>query len=194
WRLADNKTLWISREHEAEVRCLAFSPDGQRLVTGGTERVIRVFDSRLPEPTWQGGAASVRGAETLPAEPTLVPAEPRTGLAVTADGRGLATTRAKDLRVWGTSSGPGLGHVEVGDDLRSAAFSPDGQWVVAGTARGPIHVWEAGTGKPLRVLEGHNAPITALTVASLSVLTNARVLLASGSCRGQDVWLWDVAS
>jgi WD40 repeat protein len=104
----------------------------------------------------------------------------------------LAITAAKALRIWDTSSGQMRGQIDLTIELCSAAFSPDGQRVAAGTSSGSIRVWEAETGKPLPALEGQTVPATALAFAPHSAFAGAAVVLASGSSRGQDVWVWDL--
>jgi WD40 repeat protein len=195
WRLADNKTVWALREHEGEVRCLAFSPDGLKLASGGTDRLIRVFDSRLPEPSWQPATptAAVRVAQE-PDEPAVIvnPPEPRGGLALSPDGRRVVTTAEKSLRVWDAASGQMVGQLESSMVLQSAVFSPDGKLIAAGTCDGPIQVWDAATGRQHNTLDGQTVPITSLALAPRSPFAGTAALVASASCRGQDVWLWDI--
>jgi WD40 repeat protein len=50
-----------------------------------------------------------------------------------------------------------LGHE---GEVRSAAFSPDGKWVVTASLDNTARVWEAATGRELAVLRGHEGRVT----------------------------------
>ncbi len=45
---------------------------------------------------------------------------------------------------------------------QAVAYSPDGAWLATGHADGSLRLWEAGSGRPLRILLGHTAGVTAL--------------------------------
>lgn len=44
WKVEDRKTMWTQEAHVGPVRALAYSPDGERLVTGGLDRQVKVWD------------------------------------------------------------------------------------------------------------------------------------------------------
>lgn len=43
WNVADGTLRW-EREHDSEVECVTFSPDGKRIATGGEDYYLRVWD------------------------------------------------------------------------------------------------------------------------------------------------------
>jgi WD40 repeat protein len=84
--------------------------------------------------------------------------------------------------------------------LEAVARSPDGRWIAGSTnapdggelagsaSRGSLRLWDASSGRLRHALIGQRPPITALA------FSRDGTLLASASCRGTDVWLWDVST
>jgi WD40 repeat protein len=65
------------------------------------------------------------------------------------------------------------------------AFSPDGKVLASGNSDNRVRLWDADTGKEVRVLEGHTGPVNRVAFSADGKL------LASGS-QDSDVRLWDV--
>lgn len=59
--------------------------------------------------------------------------------------------------LWDTQTGQKVAQMDGADQL---AFSPDGQWMIAGSKDNLIHLWEAETGRPVRKFIGNGHPIT----------------------------------
>lgn len=166
-------TLCVSKDHEEEIRCLAFSPDGNRLASGGADRLIRVRDPRR--------------SEGLPAEGK--PIVFRSNLAVSPDASRLARSCSTiGLHVWETANGQVVLRPQENDVFSSMAYSSDGQWLAAGGNDARIHLWNARTGTPHKVLEGQKGRVAALAFAPDSQT------LASASAADGLVWLWNVSS
>ena len=116
--------------HDSHVLSVAFSPDGGKIISGSSDRTIRIWDATI-------------GVEMLP---------PLRGhddwIRSVADGSKIISgSDDMTIRVWDASTGietlpPLRGH----DMVTSVAFSPDGSKIVSGSDDETIRVWDAGTG------------------------------------------------
>jgi tetratricopeptide (TPR) repeat protein len=70
--------------------------------------------------------------------------------------------------------------------IESLAFSPDGNWLAAGTAGKTIHVWDLATRTERMLFKGHHAPVKTITFSH-----DGNRLASSGS-DDQTVKVWDV--
>ena len=122
---------------------MAFSPDGQRIVTGSWDQTAKVWE-----------AASGRELLTLKGH-----SAPIWSVAFSPDGQRIVTgSEDQTAKVWEAASGKELltlkGHSAP---IWSVAFSPDGQRIVTGSEDQTAKVWEAASGKELLTLKGHSA-------------------------------------
>jgi WD40 repeat protein len=121
---------------------VAFSPDGKRLVSisrvGEWEPVtdnliveVKVWDAQTGQElrTLQGGGGRV----------ALGPANRRgPRLALSPDGRRLASAHGETLKVWDTQTGE-----ELLGGVESVFFSPDGHRLAGGGWDGTVWIWDA---------------------------------------------------
>jgi small GTP-binding protein len=77
--------------------------------------------------------------------------------------------------------------VRLASDIYCVAFSPDGKHALSGSVDNTVRLWEVGTGRAVRVLEGHSA-----SVYSVAFSPDGKHAL-SGSF-DQTVRLWDLES
>jgi WD40 repeat protein len=123
-----------SFEHsKTRVLAVAFSPDGRYALSGGDDRMVRLW--RLPDPPPDGLAEECR----LVGHSGLV-----TCLAVTPDGRHAFSAGAdRVIRKWEVASGKEVlrleGHTGT---VRSLAVSPDGRQLLSGSDDGTIRLWK----------------------------------------------------
>jgi WD40 repeat protein len=165
-------------------RCLAFSPDGRHLATGGMDRVIRLWDVAGRKEVRQlvGQEGSIWGLAFAPDGKRIA--------AVTAVGKynfhANGTDRA--VRVWDvdtgqvrqTLTGPASGSWSV-------AWSPDGRVLATGGEDHQIRLWETTTGGERTRLYGHEGPVTALAFTA----DGSRLVSASSD---STALVWDLRS
>ena len=137
WDLETARKLHDLKGHKKWVYCLAYSPDGKWLATGGWDRTVKLRD-----------AATGAEALTIFAHEGFV-----LSLAFSPDSRNLVTTSEdRSVRLWEVPSGRRLatfhGHT---DFVQAVAFRPDGREVVTGGADGSIRFWDLKTSRPVVV-------------------------------------------
>ncbi len=167
--------------HRSAVTSVAFSPDGQRIVTGSEDGTAKVWD-----------AVASREILALKGHNGFV-----LSVAFSPDGQRILTgggpwgvgKKPGQVKVWDAATGEELldlkGHSYC---VWSAAFSPDGQRIVTGAgdwANGPgeAKIWDAVTGQELLALEGHAAG-----VRSVAFSPDGQRILTGGEDATVRVW------
>ncbi|MDB5172617.1 MAG: hypothetical protein JWN51_1390 [Phycisphaerales bacterium] len=189
WDVPTGKPV-LSLKHGGPVYCIAFSPDGGRLLT---HEVDPDRDNhRLPM-----GAAHLWGLRTgrelippIPSEYKKNASYPCTPVSFSPDGNRVVVAGFKSFAVYEAATGKELCNNERFDPgldrgiVYSLAFSPDGK-KIATLAGGFARVWDAASGEPL---------IGEIDVISLQCAfsPDSRNILFSGV--GGGVGMWNLAS
>jgi WD40 repeat protein len=122
--------------HDGQVRSIAFSPDGKRLATAGTDKLVR---------TWE--VESGKRLVNFEGHTDKV-----TAVAFSPDGKMLASCgNDTTARLWDSASGKSQRTLKHDSWLERVAFSPDGKSLaIAGGWGGKVHLWDltAGGDKP----------------------------------------------
>jgi WD40 repeat protein/serine/threonine protein kinase len=169
WQRRAHLELKTLRGHIDAVSSVAFSPDGQWIVTGSYDHTAKIWEAATGKElhTLKGQKAQVNSAAFSP------------------DGRWIVSGgHDGTAKVWDATSGQRLvtlkGHRS---QVTSAAFSPDGQRIVTGSADQTARVWDAATGRELFSLSGHSN-----AVWSVAFAPDGRRIATAGLDQTAKIW------
>src|SRR5262249_26702317 len=131
---------------------VAFTRDGSKLLTWGSDRTVRLWDTSTGKELRQLGGK----------DPNV--------LGVSPDGRWLALGAAKTLRLLDVEAGKEVRRFAHADRVEGGAFSPDGKTLATAVSKevdqpGAIVLWELDSGKELSTLTGHSAAVFCMAFA-----------------------------
>ncbi|HEY4384497.1 MAG TPA: hypothetical protein VGN34_08510, partial [Ktedonobacteraceae bacterium] len=147
--------------HTGAVYSVAISPDGQMLVSGGGDNMIKVWN-----------LSTGKEVHTLIGHTGAV-----YGIAISSNGQTLISSSTdQTIKVWNLSTGQKVrtlkGHR---NNVMSVVVSTDGETLISGSSDQTIKVWNLSTGQEVRTLIGHRDP-----VVSMALSTDGKTLV-SGS-------------
>jgi WD40 repeat protein len=210
WNISDGRELRRFVGHSDGVRALSFSPDGDRLLSGGWDYTARLWDivSGDEIQRFDGHASHVTAVAFLPGEDRVITASGDSTVVVwdLADGDALGTFKhpawvndmavARDGRLFLAAAGDGalLRDVESGEVTRvlgphdgrveAVALSDDGQRALTGDAGGIVRLWDLGSGREIERLPGHEARVNWVGFSPGDSL-----IVSAGP--GQTIRVWD---
>ncbi|MFC1783498.1 WD40 repeat domain-containing protein [Planctomycetota bacterium] len=186
--------------HEGSVNSLAFSPDGQRIISGSSDKTIKIWDTTIYRDTWEPDIDAYNYYPRLELL-TLIGHEARVGsVAFSYDGKRIVSSGGDNtIKVWDPAFEVLAGHE---NPVFSVAFSPDGKRIVSGSGDqggtfvegvfkyidGTINVWDVATGEELMIMLGHNQ-----RVGSVSFSPDGQRIVSMGK-DDKTIKFWDAAT
>jgi WD40 repeat protein len=164
--------------HTDDVRCVAISPDGKTLASGGIDNTIRFWDVASGKEQATLKNAAEYGVESVAFSP---------------DGKTLASgIGGSGVKLWdiGTRKDTILRDKVSEYASPLVAFSPDGKTLASGgRCIREIRLWDVTTGKQTATLKGHDE----YGVGVLAFTPDGKTLASVGGHDGA-LKLWDVAT
>ena len=170
WAIPFEKSHAILKGHTANINAIVLTPDGKTLASGSDDATIRIWDT-----------STGNQLLSLPSDKTRV-------LAISVDGKILASSNHKNIKLWDISTAAQLKTLKLEDDyVTKLAISPDNSMLTSGNHDGRIRLWDIATGNALTIFNGHFDKVDALSFSSDGKT------LASGSYDGA-IFLWNLTS
>jgi WD40 repeat protein len=157
--------------HSGWVQSVAWNNDGSKILSGSTDKTIKIWDSNIGEllNTFEGHTESVYS------------------VIWSSDNANIISGSAdKTVKIWNAETGELLntllGHESV---VNSVACSRDDLLIASGSADTTIVVWDANTGELLKRLEGHSNYVDSV---SWSPDNNNRKLISGSEDKTVKIW------
>ena len=149
----------LQEDHGIAVGSVAFSPDGERLITTRLPTVESEPDDGQVV-IWDWKEAEVERAIDTPARDAVLSP---TGDLVANDTPTQAYYLGDTVHVWDPASGRRVSTLAgPSGGVLDLAFSPDGSRLATANYDGTVWIWDPRSGEPIEVLHGHDGGVTSV--------------------------------
>ncbi|XP_070539814.1 WD repeat-containing protein 1-like [Ptychodera flava] len=147
-----------NREHGRFVNCVRYSPNGERFATGGADGKSFIYDGKTSEKIAELGGGGAKGAHAFGIY----------GICWSADSTQLLTVSAdKTAKIWDVEQNQIVTEFVLGSEVcdQQVGCLWQGDYLLSVSLSGNINYLDKNNPTtPLRIVKGHNKPITAMTL------------------------------
>ena len=160
-KVAKESAAKLAAARNLPVNALAWTSDGKAVVTGGDDKIVRVWTIPAASGSGFAPAKELKGATAA--------------ITAIAGGVDQIVTASKDnkVRVWSVSGAKVLREIPLAGVV-GLNLSPDGKLLVTGGSDSAIRIWNVASGKPISELRG--SVITSQQLADLEWTVDAKKL------------------
>lgn len=151
--------LAIPIGHTATVNVLAFSPDGQFVLTGSEDGATKLWDRKGRE------------LQTFKQDNSGI-----TAIAISTDHQQLLTGNERGtVQLWDLNSATSRSFSAHSSEVKALSFSKDGQLFLSGGGDGDVKLWKVADGQAPQTFSGHTGAITSVAFSpnEQSILTGS---------------------
>jgi WD40 repeat protein/serine/threonine protein kinase len=175
WDSAGDHAAWPLIENKGGMPDFVFSGDARRFVTATRDGIVTVRDVSTGEPV---GPIIHRGGRP----------QSRKGVAISPEGRRVATIEDEHVWIWEARTGQAAGlPLRQDNPVSTVKFSPDGRLVFTTDQALTTRVFDAATGRPVGPPTRYSAQIQSTPTFSPD---GQRILTV---CYDQTVWVREIA-
>jgi len=187
WDVASGQSIGKLDGRSGIVWGLAFSPDGQMLVSVSSDATAKIWD-------WRNG--TLLQSLDFPAEVVSVSFSPD-GQILAVGGVDEPQGDVQNAAIWTFSVGswkPLLKFPEYWN-ITAMVYSPDGRWLVGGGTSRNVQIWRTGDGTSVFTLNhAHQVLDAAISPDGSTVATATCQITTNDECTEGGVWLWNLST
>ena len=179
WQVDPAKELISIDSQQAKVNCLAISPDGKLIISGGSDKTIKIWYFGSRERRSLDDLVTLKAHQLAVNQIAFNPIEDEVKFASVSSDRRVI--------LWGMESKIPLNiltaHTQA---VKTLAFSPDGKLLATGGDDGLIIIWDLANRKLVRTLSAHR-----WTISALSFLRDGNTLISASWDGNLKFWQLD---
>ncbi|KAJ3612061.1 hypothetical protein NHX12_020338 [Muraenolepis orangiensis] len=146
----------LTLAHKHIVKSVNFTKDSNCLLTGGNDKLIRIYDLNAPD---EDRSVRLWDRNTLEAVKTLSFDTSVSNMEYLADGDVVLITYGKTIAFYNAHSLDLIKTVDTPANIHSASLHPEKEFVVAGGDDFKIYKYDYGTMEELESYKGHFGPV-----------------------------------